>query len=83
MQVYTDAFDSVDMESRPAKRQRLPKEFDETHRAFIVPVAGPSGLTSEGDTNAESTTKKSRKRPLSCGECRRYVFFVFARVAAG
>ncbi|TCD70534.1 hypothetical protein EIP91_002880 [Steccherinum ochraceum] len=71
MQVYTDAFDSVDMESRPAKRQRLPKEFDESHRAFIVPVAGPSGLTSEGDTNPESTTKKSRKRPLSCGECRR------------
>ena len=73
MLVYTDAFDSVDMEPRPPKRPRPLKDADDPHRTYTMPVPGPSGLQAEGDANAEGTTKKARKRPLSCGECRRSV----------
>lgn len=73
MQVYTDAFDSVDLEPRPTKRPRVPKDPDDGLRVYATSVSGPSGLVCEGDTLADTAAKKTRKRPLSCGECRRYV----------
>ncbi|KAH9854705.1 hypothetical protein C2E23DRAFT_817633 [Lenzites betulinus] len=40
--------------------------------AFIPPQPGPSGAASpDQDGAADAASKKNRKRPLSCGECRR------------
>ncbi|KAH8104572.1 fungal-specific transcription factor domain-containing protein [Cristinia sonorae] len=71
MHGYTDAFDSVDIDPRPAKRQRPLNDADDGMRPYVAPVPGSSGLASEGDTTTEGPSKKTRKRPLSCGECRR------------
>ena len=59
-------------EERPHKRPRQRKEGDDGHRPYN-PQSGPSGLHSELNDDAEGSTKRGRKRPLSCGECRRYV----------
>ncbi|KAI0632136.1 hypothetical protein C8Q77DRAFT_903696 [Trametes polyzona] len=40
--------------------------------AFVLPQPGPSGAPSpDQDGAADAASKKNRKRPLSCGECRR------------
>lgn len=79
MQVFTDAFDSVDLEPRPVKRQRAFKDSDDGHRPYTVVVPGSSGLLSEGDISVEGTAKKPRKRPLSCGECRRCAYMILSQ----
>lgn len=70
-----------DLDARPVKRPRQLKEGDDGHRPFI-PMSGASGLHSEGDGGGEGGAKKGRKRPLSCGECRRCVVVFFAVVVS-
>ena len=65
-------YDYSEPEPRPTKRPRQFKEGDDGHRPFI-PMSGASGVHSEGDGAGDGSTKKGRKRPLSCGECRRCV----------
>lgn len=62
-----------DLDVRPVKRPRQLKEGDDGHRPFI-PMSGASGVQAEGDNAGEGGPKKGRKRPLSCGECRRCVY---------
>ena len=70
-------YDYSEPEPRPTKRPRQFKEGDDGHRPFI-PMSGASGVHSEGDGAGEGATKKGRKRPLSCGECRRCVVSILA-----
>lgn len=67
-----DPLDPLDGDQRPQKRPRQSRDIDLGVRAYTIPTAGPSAL-SETDGNPDGTPKKGRKRPLSCGECRRYV----------
>ncbi|KIP08095.1 hypothetical protein PHLGIDRAFT_391785 [Phlebiopsis gigantea 11061_1 CR5-6] len=60
----------AEQEPRPLKRPRQRKEGDDGHRPYN-PQSGPSGLLSELNDDPEGSTKRGRKRPLSCGECRR------------
>lgn len=71
-------YDYNDPETRPTKR---PRQGDDGHRPFI-PMSGASGVHSEGDGGVEGTAKKGRKRPLSCGECRRLVSY-FSMLSCG
>lgn len=57
---------------RPLKRPRQRKDGDDGHRPYN-PQSGPSGVLSEVDDGGEASARKGRKRPLSCGECRRYL----------
>ncbi|KAI0071702.1 hypothetical protein K474DRAFT_1652176 [Panus rudis PR-1116 ss-1] len=64
--------DAHDDDLRTARRPRQHREIDVGARPYTIPVPGPSGAHSEGDGNTEGGAKKSnRKKPLSCGECRR------------
>ncbi|CAL1713138.1 unnamed protein product [Somion occarium] len=63
--------DPLDGDPRPPKRPRQVRDIDVGMRPYTIPVPGPSGVHSETDGNAEGAPKKGRKRPLSCGECRR------------
>lgn len=65
--------DQQDTEQRPQKRYRAFRDVEDNLRPYTIPVSGPSGLHSEADGGAEGGAKKARKRPLSCGECRRCV----------
>ncbi|OCH85576.1 hypothetical protein OBBRIDRAFT_891076 [Obba rivulosa] len=59
-------------DSRPLKRPRQAKELDDGLRPYALPpVAGPSGASVDNDTSGDGAFKRNRKRPLSCGECRR------------
>lgn len=69
--------DLNEQDPRPPKRPRQLREGDDGHRPYN-PMSGTSGLQSEGDGGGEGGPKKPRKRPLSCGECRRYVRILFA-----
>lgn len=62
----------ADSEPRPLKRPRQRKDGDDGHRPYN-PQSGPSGPQVDADDGGEGGTRKGRKRPLSCGECRRYV----------
>lgn len=63
--------DLSDSPQRPMKRPRSLKDGDDGHRPYI-PMSASPGAQPELDTAGETATKKSaRKRPLSCGECRR------------
>ncbi|EMD39931.1 hypothetical protein CERSUDRAFT_112176 [Gelatoporia subvermispora B] len=59
-------------DSRPLKRPRQAKELDDGLRPYALPAAAaPSGASPENDTSPDAGFKRNRKRPLSCGECRR------------
>lgn len=64
-------------EPRPLKRPRQRKEGDDGHRPYN-PQSGPSGVHSEVDDSVEGNSRKGRKRPLSCGECRRCVCHLYS-----
>ncbi|KAI0781976.1 hypothetical protein C8Q75DRAFT_728229 [Abortiporus biennis] len=68
--------DVVADDYRPIKRHRPAEEYDDNHSNHHAyrppPVSGSSGLQFEAESNADLAAKKARKRPLSCGECRRY-----------
>ncbi|KAK7690028.1 hypothetical protein QCA50_006672 [Cerrena zonata] len=66
-----DPLDPLDTDQRPQKRPRQTRDMDLGVRAYTIPTAGPSTLQSETDGNPDEGPKKGRKRPLSCGECRR------------
>ncbi|TFY53095.1 hypothetical protein EVJ58_g9643 [Rhodofomes roseus] len=52
----------------PAKRPRQDDTLDDTGRPYSL--AGPS-VHAEADASTDASSKRNRKRPLSCGECRR------------
>ncbi|KZT73770.1 hypothetical protein DAEQUDRAFT_761749 [Daedalea quercina L-15889] len=52
----------------PAKRPRQDDSHDDTGRPYSL--AGPS-VHAEADASTDASSKRNRKRPLSCGECRR------------
>lgn len=70
-------YDLTGCDARPVKRPRQLKEGDDGHRPFI-PMSGASGVQAEGDNAGEGGPKKGRKRPLSCGECRRCVEIIYS-----
>ncbi|GJE98290.1 fungal-specific transcription factor domain-containing protein [Phanerochaete sordida] len=67
---YDYEVDLQDNDQRPLKRPRQRKEGDDGHRPYN-PQSGPSGVHLDVDDHAETSARKGRKRPLSCGECRR------------
>ncbi|KAI0917333.1 hypothetical protein AcV5_007828 [Taiwanofungus camphoratus] len=58
-------------DGRPAKRPRQDNEHDDGLRTYSLATPGPSALNSEADHSGDGAAKKNKKRPLSCGECRR------------
>ncbi|KZT12061.1 uncharacterized protein LAESUDRAFT_720038 [Laetiporus sulphureus 93-53] len=54
-------------DSRPAKRPRQDDLCDSVVRPFTIPAPSAHPETDP----AENSSKRNRKRPLSCGECRR------------
>lgn len=60
---------------RPFKRARQAKDLDEGLRPYDL---APSSSARNPDMDSTGDAgKKNRKRPLSCGECRRCVIFHF------
>ena len=68
-----DPLDPHDNDHRPHKRPRpaIQMNNDLGVRPYTIPTPGPSVHQSESDGNPDGQPKKGRKRPLSCGECRR------------
>ncbi|KAL6303466.1 hypothetical protein BKA93DRAFT_734813 [Sparassis latifolia] len=61
---------------RPYKRPRHDSAADDALHPYSFPTAS-SPLHPETDPASEAAAKKNRKKPLSCGECRRYCDRVF------
>lgn len=62
----------------PPKRARVDNPPLPPPPAFIPGPPGPSTAPiPDQDGAADAAAKKNRKRPLSCGECRRYVSYTF------
>ena len=62
----------------PSKRPRVDNPQLHTLHNAIPGPAGPSTVAvPDQDGGADAASKKNRKRPLSCGECRRYASLVF------
>ena len=62
-------------QDRPLKRSRALKDGDDGLRPY-TPNSVSTGFQLEADAEAsgeQQTKKGGRKRPLSCGECRRCV----------
>lgn len=55
----------------PAKRSRQDDLTDDGGRPYSL--AGPS-VHPEADASLDASSKRNRKRPLSCGECRRCAY---------
>ncbi|KAH9922800.1 uncharacterized protein BXZ73DRAFT_51319 [Epithele typhae] len=61
----------------PAKRPRVADSYDPLNYYAPGPSIHPSNALPDQDGLGDAASKKNRKRPLSCGECRRSCDRVF------